>query len=170
MTSPWRLLQLIAPDPEEVRLLRGHKLSVTCLVITPDEKYIFSASKDCSIIKCESDRSTVLCFNVSSSEWVLYVIFRGGGEWKEGAQDCRRTEGNRGASRGTHRSCPVYGHIIWWEIPGERRCASVVLLGLFISFILIHFFLTQCVLQIIWALELHWLYFCFHALMFSSTR
>lgn len=45
-------VQLIAPDPAEIRLLRGHKLSVTCLVITPDEKHIFSASKDCSIIKC----------------------------------------------------------------------------------------------------------------------
>ncbi|XP_056590941.1 U3 small nucleolar RNA-interacting protein 2 [Triplophysa dalaica] len=45
--------ELIAPKPEEIRLLRGHKLSVTCLVITPDEKYIFSASKDCSIIKWE---------------------------------------------------------------------------------------------------------------------
>ncbi|KAA0707540.1 U3 small nucleolar RNA-interacting protein 2 RRP9 -like protein [Triplophysa tibetana] len=45
--------ELIAPEPEEIRLLRGHKLSVTCLVITPDENYIFSASKDCSIIKWE---------------------------------------------------------------------------------------------------------------------
>nr|XP_055040808.1 U3 small nucleolar RNA-interacting protein 2 isoform X1 [Misgurnus anguillicaudatus] len=45
--------ELIAPDPAEIRLLRGHKLPVTCLVITPDEKYIFSASKDCSIIKWE---------------------------------------------------------------------------------------------------------------------
>ncbi|XP_017566607.2 U3 small nucleolar RNA-interacting protein 2 isoform X2 [Pygocentrus nattereri] len=45
--------ELVAPDPAEIRLLRGHKLSVTCLVITPDEKYIFSASKDCSIIKWE---------------------------------------------------------------------------------------------------------------------
>uniref|UniRef100_A0A672LKV1 Uncharacterized protein n=1 Tax=Sinocyclocheilus grahami TaxID=75366 RepID=A0A672LKV1_SINGR len=43
----------LAPDPAEIRLLRGHKLPVTCLVITPDEKYIFSASKDCSIIKWE---------------------------------------------------------------------------------------------------------------------
>ncbi|XP_076860865.1 U3 small nucleolar RNA-interacting protein 2 isoform X2 [Brachyhypopomus gauderio] len=43
--------EFIAPDPIEIRLLRGHKLSVTCLVITPDEKHIFSASKDCSIIK-----------------------------------------------------------------------------------------------------------------------
>ncbi|XP_026868287.2 U3 small nucleolar RNA-interacting protein 2 [Electrophorus electricus] len=42
---------LVAPDPIEIRLLRGHKLSVTCLCITPDEKHIFSASKDCSIIK-----------------------------------------------------------------------------------------------------------------------
>lgn len=46
-------VQLIAPDPAEIRLLRGHKLSVTCLVITPDENHIFSASKDCSIIKCK---------------------------------------------------------------------------------------------------------------------
>ncbi|XP_043108401.1 U3 small nucleolar RNA-interacting protein 2 isoform X2 [Puntigrus tetrazona] len=45
--------ELVAPDPAEIRLLRGHKLAVTCLVITPDEKYIFSASKDCSIIKWE---------------------------------------------------------------------------------------------------------------------
>ncbi|XP_073682241.1 U3 small nucleolar RNA-interacting protein 2 isoform X1 [Garra rufa] len=45
--------ELIAPDSSEIRLLRGHKLSVTCLVISPDEKYIFSASKDCSIIKWE---------------------------------------------------------------------------------------------------------------------
>ncbi|XP_062842229.1 U3 small nucleolar RNA-interacting protein 2 isoform X2 [Trichomycterus rosablanca] len=45
--------ELVAPDPAEIRLLRGHKLAVTCLVITLDEKYIFSASKDCSIIKWE---------------------------------------------------------------------------------------------------------------------
>ncbi|KAF7693446.1 hypothetical protein HF521_008762 [Silurus meridionalis] len=45
--------ELKAPDPGEIRLLRGHKLSVTCLVITPDEKHIFSSSKDCSIIKWE---------------------------------------------------------------------------------------------------------------------
>uniref|UniRef100_A0A8C1EAF2 U3 small nucleolar RNA-interacting protein 2 n=2 Tax=Cyprinus carpio TaxID=7962 RepID=A0A8C1EAF2_CYPCA len=45
--------ELIAPEPAEIRLMRGHKLPVTCLVITPDEKYIFSASKDCSIIKWE---------------------------------------------------------------------------------------------------------------------
>uniref|UniRef100_A0A665TIU2 U3 small nucleolar RNA-interacting protein 2 n=1 Tax=Echeneis naucrates TaxID=173247 RepID=A0A665TIU2_ECHNA len=42
---------LIAPDASEIRLLRGHKLPITCLVISPDDKYIFSAAKDCSIIK-----------------------------------------------------------------------------------------------------------------------
>lgn len=31
--------------------MKGHKLSVTCITVTPDEKYIFSGSKDCSIIK-----------------------------------------------------------------------------------------------------------------------
>ncbi|XP_057702868.1 U3 small nucleolar RNA-interacting protein 2 isoform X2 [Corythoichthys intestinalis] len=42
---------LLPPDTSEIRLLRGHKLPITCLVISPDDKCIFSASKDCSIIK-----------------------------------------------------------------------------------------------------------------------
>ncbi|XP_035615945.1 U3 small nucleolar RNA-interacting protein 2 [Oncorhynchus keta] len=42
---------LLPPDTSEIRLLRGHKLPVTCLVISPDDKHIFSAAKDCSIIK-----------------------------------------------------------------------------------------------------------------------
>ncbi|XP_043564409.1 U3 small nucleolar RNA-interacting protein 2 isoform X1 [Chiloscyllium plagiosum] len=41
----------LPPDESEIRLLRGHQLPVTCLVLSPDDKYIFSASKDCSIIK-----------------------------------------------------------------------------------------------------------------------
>jgi WD domain, G-beta repeat. len=36
-----------------MKCLRGHKLSVTCVVISSDDKYIFSASKDGAIIKCE---------------------------------------------------------------------------------------------------------------------
>ncbi|XP_030584324.1 U3 small nucleolar RNA-interacting protein 2 isoform X1 [Archocentrus centrarchus] len=42
---------LIPPDPSEIRMFRGHKLPITCLVISSDDKYIFSAAKDCSIIK-----------------------------------------------------------------------------------------------------------------------
>ncbi|XP_076012911.1 U3 small nucleolar RNA-interacting protein 2 isoform X2 [Genypterus blacodes] len=42
---------LIPPDASEIRVLRGHKLPITCLVVSPDDKCIFSASKDCSIIK-----------------------------------------------------------------------------------------------------------------------
>uniref|UniRef100_A0A7N6AYD7 U3 small nucleolar RNA-interacting protein 2 n=1 Tax=Anabas testudineus TaxID=64144 RepID=A0A7N6AYD7_ANATE len=42
---------LIPPDTSEIRLLRGHKLPVTCVVISSDDKCIFSAAKDCSIIK-----------------------------------------------------------------------------------------------------------------------
>ncbi|KAE8298467.1 U3 small nucleolar RNA-interacting protein 2 RRP9-like protein [Larimichthys crocea] len=42
---------LMPPDASEIRVLRGHKLPITCLVITTDEKYIFSSAKDCSIIK-----------------------------------------------------------------------------------------------------------------------
>ncbi|XP_071985235.1 U3 small nucleolar RNA-interacting protein 2 [Engystomops pustulosus] len=43
--------ELSPPDPAEIRLLRGHQGPVTCLVITPDDKHVFSGSKDCSIIK-----------------------------------------------------------------------------------------------------------------------
>jgi len=39
------------PDVSALRVLRGHQLPVTCLVITPDDKCVFTASKDCSIIK-----------------------------------------------------------------------------------------------------------------------
>ncbi|XP_041837053.1 U3 small nucleolar RNA-interacting protein 2 isoform X2 [Melanotaenia boesemani] len=42
---------LLSPDTSEIRVLRGHKLPITCLVITPDDNCIFSAAKDCSIIK-----------------------------------------------------------------------------------------------------------------------
>ncbi|CAH1782690.1 unnamed protein product [Owenia fusiformis] len=41
----------IAPSPDDVIVLRGHQLAVTCVVISTDCKHIFSASKDCSIIK-----------------------------------------------------------------------------------------------------------------------
>lgn len=51
-TITYLSLQLVEPDSSEIRILRGHKLPVTCLVITSDDKYIFSAAKDCSIIKC----------------------------------------------------------------------------------------------------------------------
>ena len=46
-------LQYIAPSAEDIRVLRGHQLSITCLVITPDDRFVFSGSKDCSIIKCK---------------------------------------------------------------------------------------------------------------------
>lgn len=38
---------------ERIRCFRGHQLSVTSVVVTDDENYIYSASKDCSIIKWE---------------------------------------------------------------------------------------------------------------------
>ncbi|TEA39437.1 hypothetical protein DBR06_SOUSAS2110217 [Sousa chinensis] len=43
--------EIQAPDPADIRILRGHQLSITCLVITPDDLAIFSAAKDCTIIK-----------------------------------------------------------------------------------------------------------------------
>ncbi|KAG8128307.1 hypothetical protein E2320_015166 [Naja naja] len=59
------------PDISDIRILRGHQLPITCLVISPDDKYIFSASKDCSIIK----------WDVESGK-KLHVIHRG----KKGAE------------------------------------------------------------------------------------
>ncbi|KAM9276866.1 LOW QUALITY PROTEIN: U3 small nucleolar RNA-interacting protein 2 [Morus bassanus] len=55
-----RLQRLVAkdvqpPDPAIIRVLRGHQLPVTCLVISPDDRFIFSASKDGSLIKCKWD-------------------------------------------------------------------------------------------------------------------
>ncbi|KAL4225880.1 pre-rRNA processing protein [Mactra antiquata] len=42
---------LAVPCDEDVILFRGHQLSVTCVVISPDTQFIYSGSKDCSIIK-----------------------------------------------------------------------------------------------------------------------
>ncbi|XP_053152145.1 U3 small nucleolar RNA-interacting protein 2 isoform X2 [Hemicordylus capensis] len=39
------------PESADIRVLRGHRLPITCIVISPDDKYIFSAAKDCTIIK-----------------------------------------------------------------------------------------------------------------------
>ncbi|XP_007425948.1 U3 small nucleolar RNA-interacting protein 2 isoform X1 [Python bivittatus] len=39
------------PDRSDIKVLRGHQLPITCLVISPDDKFVFSAAKDCSIIK-----------------------------------------------------------------------------------------------------------------------
>ncbi|NWZ01725.1 U3IP2 protein, partial [Loxia curvirostra] len=56
-------LQVQSPDPARIRVLRGHHLPVTCLVISPDDRFIFSASKDGSLIKCkwEVDSGKRLC-------------------------------------------------------------------------------------------------------------
>ncbi|KAK3744001.1 hypothetical protein QZH41_010810, partial [Actinostola sp. cb2023] len=43
--------QFSAPQPSAVRALRGHQLSVTCLCVSPDDKYVFTGSKDCFVIK-----------------------------------------------------------------------------------------------------------------------
>lgn len=55
-------LQVQLPDPASIRVLRGHQLPVTCLVISPDDRFIFSASKDGSLIKCKcSLRASTAC-------------------------------------------------------------------------------------------------------------
>ncbi|XP_067159787.1 U3 small nucleolar RNA-interacting protein 2 isoform X1 [Apteryx mantelli] len=61
-----RLQRLVAkdvqpPDLASIRVLRGHQLPITCLVISPDDKFIFSAAKDGSIIKWEVESGKRLC-------------------------------------------------------------------------------------------------------------
>ncbi|XP_053377400.1 U3 small nucleolar RNA-interacting protein 2-like isoform X2 [Mercenaria mercenaria] len=42
---------IVPPSQEDLILFRGHQLSVTCVVISPDCQFVYSGSKDCSIIK-----------------------------------------------------------------------------------------------------------------------
>ncbi|XP_060580979.1 U3 small nucleolar RNA-interacting protein 2-like isoform X1 [Ruditapes philippinarum] len=42
---------IVPPSQEDLILFRGHQLSVTCVVISPDSQFVYSGSKDCSIIK-----------------------------------------------------------------------------------------------------------------------
>uniref|UniRef100_A0A8C4Q0K4 Ribosomal RNA processing 9, U3 small nucleolar RNA binding protein n=1 Tax=Eptatretus burgeri TaxID=7764 RepID=A0A8C4Q0K4_EPTBU len=98
------LMRLVAkevqqPDPSSLRLLRGHKLPVTCLVITPDDSHIISGSKDGAIIKWNvqsgkkvstiaglkkgdatraGHRTQVLCMSISSDGKYLGLSFRKG--------------------------------------------------------------------------------------------
>ncbi|XP_069101612.1 U3 small nucleolar RNA-interacting protein 2-like [Argopecten irradians] len=46
----------LEPTLEDMTVLRGHQLSVTCVVISPDSRHIFTGSKDCSIIKWDIQR------------------------------------------------------------------------------------------------------------------
>ncbi|KAM4654619.1 U3 small nucleolar RNA-interacting protein 2 [Amazona ochrocephala] len=66
-----RLQRLVAkdvqpPDPASIRVFRGHQLPVTCLVISPDDRFIFSASKDGSLIKCKCSLGAVTGSSPSS--------------------------------------------------------------------------------------------------------
>uniref|UniRef100_A0A8B9P6W7 U3 small nucleolar RNA-interacting protein 2 n=1 Tax=Apteryx owenii TaxID=8824 RepID=A0A8B9P6W7_APTOW len=60
-SQPALSVQVQPPDPASIRVLRGHQLPITCLVISPDDKFIFSAAKDGSIIKWEVESGKRLC-------------------------------------------------------------------------------------------------------------
>ena len=47
--------EYIRPESEEIKVLKSkhQKLPVTCLTVTNDGKFIYSGSKDCSIMKCK---------------------------------------------------------------------------------------------------------------------
>ncbi|KAM9226983.1 U3 small nucleolar RNA-interacting protein 2-like [Leptosomus discolor] len=71
------------PDPASIRVLRGHQLPVTCLVISPDD--------------------------------------RGGGEREEAVCGAWGKEGHRGAAHGARVPRPLHGHLIGWQVPGDRN-------------------------------------------------
>ena len=50
---PFPIEQYIQPSQDAIRVLKGHQLPVTCVCVSPDDKVVFSGSKDCSIIKCK---------------------------------------------------------------------------------------------------------------------
>lgn len=48
------------PELDEIKVLRGHKLPITCIVVSPDERFLFSSAKDCCIIKWDPVESKKL--------------------------------------------------------------------------------------------------------------
>lgn len=53
-----------------VRELKGHRLTVTCVAVSNNGKYLFSGSKDGSIIKCNP-----FMFNYSLFYFYFFYIF-----------------------------------------------------------------------------------------------
>lgn len=43
--------QCFCPSKQDIKTFRGHGLPVTAVVISPDDKFVFTASKDCNICK-----------------------------------------------------------------------------------------------------------------------
>uniref|UniRef100_A0A0K8RFZ6 Putative u3 snornp-associated protein n=1 Tax=Ixodes ricinus TaxID=34613 RepID=A0A0K8RFZ6_IXORI len=83
----------------EIKILRGHKLSVTCVTISHDEKHIFSGSKDCSIIK-----------------WCT----RTGAKLQPGARCQESCHIGSGDAVSTYWSCAGTGSFLGWLFPGIR--------------------------------------------------
>lgn len=50
----------VQPTSDELCVLRGHKLPITCLTLTSDGKTLFTASKDCCIIKYDVEQGKKL--------------------------------------------------------------------------------------------------------------
>lgn len=91
---------MLEPQPSDIIVLRGHQLALTCLVISPDNKHIYTGSKDCSIIKCKYLHSTVqddLCRNIrlnhDASDWIGDV---------ESRKKVKTVPGGRKETEGVH--------------------------------------------------------------------
>lgn len=46
---------------DDIRVFKGHHLPVTCAVMSSDSQFMYSASKDCNIIKCKLVISQHMC-------------------------------------------------------------------------------------------------------------
>ena len=65
-------LQYVEPASDNIKILKGHRLPLTCAVVTNDSQFIYSGSKDCSIIKC---KLCLLCRHVVMFEAVnIYKV------------------------------------------------------------------------------------------------
>ena len=65
---PFPIEQYIQPPQDAIRVLKGHQLPITCVCVSPDDKFVFSGSKDCSIIKCKIYK-LILLLSLLKSVW-----------------------------------------------------------------------------------------------------
>ncbi|KAK2119231.1 hypothetical protein P7K49_000617 [Saguinus oedipus] len=126
--------EIQAPDSTDIRVLRGHQLSITCLVITPDDSVIFSAAKDCTIIKWSVESGRKLhaqrCQNLytftehQDAAWGL--AFRRGTHQLYSTSHDRSVKDSVAALDALSRECYVTargrdGTVGVWKIPEESQ-------------------------------------------------
>ena len=71
-------LQYAVPSSDSILFYRGHKLSVTSLCVSPNDRHVYTGSKDCCIIKCkEYSWTPLLQSNMDTSGTNISVLISG---------------------------------------------------------------------------------------------